>query len=109
VASGGENYVPLASVNNLAPVIDDAKKMGFWIAGALVDEQADDITALSLPFPLGLVMGSEGGGIRKGLRKRLDIRAYIPMRGAPLSFNVSMACGIFCHEITRQRSRLESG
>jgi 23S rRNA (guanosine2251-2'-O)-methyltransferase len=107
VASGGENYVPLASVNNLAPVIDEAKKLGFWIAGAMVDEHAEDITALSLPFPLGLVMGSEGGGIRKGLQKRLDIRAYIPMHGAPLSFNVSMATGIFCHEITRQRGRLE--
>jgi 23S rRNA (guanosine2251-2'-O)-methyltransferase len=103
VASGGENYVPLASVNNLAPVIDEAKKMGFWIVGAMVDEQAEDITSLTLPFPLGLVLGSEGGGIRKGLQKRLDIRAYIPMRGARLSFNVSMACGIFCHEITRQR------
>jgi 23S rRNA (guanosine2251-2'-O)-methyltransferase len=104
VASGGENFVPLSSVNNLAPVIDEAKKLGFWIVGAMVDEQAEDITNLSLPFPLGLVLGSEGGGIRKGLQKHLDVRAYIPMRGAPLSFNVSMACGIFCHEITRQRS-----
>jgi 23S rRNA (guanosine2251-2'-O)-methyltransferase len=107
VASGGENYVPLASVNNLAPVIDDAKQMGFWIAGAMVDEQAEDITTLSLPFPLGLVMGSEGGGIRKGLQKRLDIRAYIPMRGAPLSFNVNVATGIFCHEIAKQRGAQE--
>ncbi len=103
VASGGENYVPIASVNNLAPVIDDAKKLGFWIAGALVDEAAEDITRVSLPFPLGLVLGSEGSGIRKGLQKRLDIRALIPMRGAPLSFNVSMACGIFCHEITKRK------
>jgi 23S rRNA (guanosine2251-2'-O)-methyltransferase len=108
VASGGENYVPIATVNNLAPVIDKAKETGFWIAGAMVDEQADDITTLSLPFPLGLVLGSEGGGIRKGLQKRLDIRAYIPMHGAPLSFNVNVACGIFCHEITRQRLRQES-
>lgn len=103
VASGGENYVPIASENNLAPVIDDAKKLGFWIAGAVVDEEAEDITRVSLPFPLVLVLGSEGGGIRKGLLKRLDLRLFIPMRGAPLSFNVNMACGIFCHEITRQK------
>jgi len=109
VASGGENFVPLASVNNLAPVMDKAKEMGFWIAGAMVDEQAEDVTSLSLPFPLGLVLGSEGGGIRKGLQKRLDIRAYIPMGGAPLSFNVNVACGIFCHEITKQRRLQESG
>jgi 23S rRNA (guanosine2251-2'-O)-methyltransferase len=104
VASGGENYVPIASVNNLAPVIDDAKKLGFWIVGAVVDDAAEDITRVSLPFPLGLVLGSEGSGIRKGLQKRLDIQAFIPMRGAPLSFNVSMACGIFCHEIAKRKN-----
>lgn len=104
VASGGENYVPITSVNNLVPVVDDAKKLGFWIAGAVVEEEGEDIASVSLPFPLGLVLGSEGAGIRKGLQARLDIRARIPMRGAPLSFNVSMACGIFCHEITKQKT-----
>jgi len=103
VASGGENYVPVSSVNNLAPVMDEAKKLGFWIAGSMVEEEAEDITQVSLPFPLGLVLGSEGSGIRKGLQKRFDIRIRIPMRGMPLSFNVSMACGIFCHEITKQK------
>jgi len=103
VASGGENYVPIAIVNNLVPAIDDAKKLGFWIAGAVADEEGEDIAEVSLPFPLGVVLGSEGAGIRKGLQKRLDIQARIPMRGAQLSFNVSMACGIFCHEITKRK------
>jgi len=71
--------------------------------GAVVDEEAQDIVEMSFPFPLGVLLGSEGTGIRKGLRKRLDIRACIPMRGAPLSFNVSMACALFCHEITKQK------
>ena len=102
VASGGENYVPIANANNLAPVLDAAKKAGFWVAGAVVGDEAQDITSVSFPFPLALVMGSEGGGIRKGLQKRIDIHARIPMRGVPLSFNVSMACGIFLHEISKQ-------
>jgi 23S rRNA (guanosine2251-2'-O)-methyltransferase len=103
VASGGENYVPIASVNNLAPVIDKAKELGFWIAGAVVDGEGEDITRVSFPFPLGVVLGSEGAGIRKGLQKRIDIRTWIPMRGAPLSFNVNVACAIFCHEISKQK------
>jgi 23S rRNA (guanosine2251-2'-O)-methyltransferase len=102
VASGGENYVPIASVNNLAPVLDAAKNEGFWIAGAVVGDEAEDITTLSFPFPMALVLGSEGGGIRKGLQKRLDVRVRIPMPGVPLSFNVSMACAIFLHEISKQ-------
>ena len=105
VASGGENYVPITSVNNLAPVLDAAKNAGFWVAGAVVGDEAEDITRLSFPFPLALVLGSEGGGIRKGLQKRLDICVRIPMPGVPLSFNVSMACAIFLHEISKQTNQ----
>jgi len=105
VASGGENYVPIASANNLSPVLDAAKSAGFWATGAVVGDEADDISTLAFPFPLALVLGSEGGGIRKGLQKRLDIRVRIPMPGVPLSFNVSMACAIFLHEISKQTNR----
>jgi len=107
VASGGENYVPIASVNNLVPAMDQAKALGFWMVGAVVNDEGEDIASVSLPFPLGLVLGSEGSGIRKGLQKRLDIEARIPMRGAPLSFNVSIACGIFCHEIAKRKGNSE--
>ena len=107
VASGGENYVPIANVNNLAPVLDAAKNAGFWVAGAVVGDEAADISTLSFPFPLALVLGSEGGGIRKGLQKRLDIWVRIPMPGVPLSFNVSMACAIFLHEISKQANSTE--
>jgi 23S rRNA (guanosine2251-2'-O)-methyltransferase len=102
VASGGENYVPISSVNNLAPVLDAAKDAGFWVAGAVVGDEVEDISTLSFPFPLALVLGSEGGGIRKGLQKRMDIRVGIPMPGVPLSLNVGMACAIFLHEISKQ-------
>jgi len=107
VASGGENYVPIASVNNLAPVVDAAKKAGFWVAGAMVGDETEDVSSLSFPFPLALVLGSEGGGIRKGLQKRLDLRVSIPMPGVALSFNVSMACAIFFHEISKQTKSAE--
>jgi len=102
VASGGENYVPIASVNNLAPVLDTARDSGFWVAGAIAGDESEDISTLSFPIPLALVLGSEGSGIRKGLQKRLDIRVGIPMPGAPLSLNVGIACAIFLHEISKQ-------
>jgi len=103
VASGGENYVPVTKVANLTNAMLAAKEAGYWMAGAVVDEGAQDINKLSLPFPLGLVLGSEGEGVRYGVDKHLDIRARIPMAGAPLSFNVAMACAIFGYEITRQK------
>jgi 23S rRNA (guanosine2251-2'-O)-methyltransferase len=103
VASGAENYVPVAKVVNLTNAMLSAKKAGFWIAGAVVDEAAQDINKLSLPFPLGLVLGSEVEGVRYGIDKHLDIKVRIPMAGAALSFNVAMACAIFGYEITKQR------
>jgi 23S rRNA (guanosine2251-2'-O)-methyltransferase len=106
VASGGENYVAVSKVPNLSNAIIAAKKMGYWIAGAMVGDEAQDINGASLPFPLGLVLGSEGKGVRHGLQKRLDIRLRIPMGGAKLSFNVSTACAIFCHEISKKNQNI---
>ena len=103
VASGGENYVPVSMVSNLSNAIIAAKESGYWILGAEANENLEDINKVSLPFPLGLVLGSEGKGIRHGVQKRLDLKAHIPMRGAKISFNVSMACAIFCNEIVKQR------
>jgi 23S rRNA (guanosine2251-2'-O)-methyltransferase len=105
VASGGENYTPVSMVTNISRSIEEAKQAGYWIAGAVVDDDAASIEQASLPFPLGIVLGSEGSGIRPGVRKHLDIKVRIPMEGAPLSFNVNIACALLCYEIRRQRTR----
>lgn len=103
VASGGENYVPVCVLTNLSSAIIKAKDNGYWIMGGVVDSDAQYLNEISIPFPLGLVLGSEGEGIRYGIEKHIDIKARIPMRGAELSFNVAMASAIFCYEISRQR------
>ncbi|MFC1698840.1 23S rRNA (guanosine(2251)-2'-O)-methyltransferase RlmB [Candidatus Omnitrophota bacterium] len=103
VASGGENYIPVSLVTNLTNAIISAKKQGYWIVGSVLGEQAQALNQATLPFPLGLVLGSEGPGIRPGLKKQLDAKINIPMPGAELSFNVAMATVIFCYEIAKQR------
>ena len=101
VASGGENFGSVSMVNNMTTAILRAKNAGYWVVGTVVEDGAD-INSAVLPFPVCLVLGSEGKGIRYGIRKHLDMRISLPMRGAALSFNVAMACAIFCHEISRQ-------
>lgn len=103
VASGGENHVPICMVPNLSNAIIQAKKSGCWIAGAEAAKDASEVGKTSFPFPLGLVMGSEGEGIRHGIQKLLDLKVRIPMEGAALSFNVGIACAIFCYEVSKQR------
>ncbi|MBI5664709.1 MAG: 23S rRNA (guanosine(2251)-2'-O)-methyltransferase RlmB [Nitrospirae bacterium] len=102
VASGGENFVPVAQVTNLSAALLKAKKAGYWAVGTAV-EDGEDLNRVSLPFPLALVLGSEGKGVRYGIEKHLDMKVTLPMKGAQLSFNVAMACAIFCHEIAKQR------
>ena len=104
VASGGENYVPVSMVSNISTALIKAQKEGYWVVGTVVEE-GDNINDVSLPFPLCLVLGSEGKGIRHGIKKHLDVKVRLPMKGVALSFNVAMACAIFCHEIAKQTHR----
>lgn len=108
VASGGENYVPVSRVTNLSTALIKAKKAGYWAVGTVV-ENGQDIDTASLPFPLCLVLGAEGTGIRYGIQKHLDLKVTLPMAGAQLSLNVAMACAIFTHEIVRQRTGVTGG
>jgi len=103
VALGGENFTPVSIVTNITSCLIKAKKAGYWIVGTVVSE-GEDINNVSLPFPVCLVLGSEGKGIRYGIKKHLELKVSLPMKGAALSFNVAMACAIFCHEISRQKS-----
>jgi len=102
VSTGGENYVPVAMVSNLATALIDVKKAGYWVAGTVV-EGGEDLNKVTLPSPVCLILGSEGKGIREGLQKQIDVKVTLPMPGAKLSFNVAMAAAIFCYEITKQK------
>jgi 23S rRNA (guanosine2251-2'-O)-methyltransferase len=102
VASGGDNFVPISLVSNISTALIEIKKQGFWVAGAIV-EGGQDLYNAELLFPVCLLLGSEGKGIRQGLQNHIDLKLTLPMQGADLSFNVAIACAIFCNEIVRQR------
>ena len=102
IASGGENFVPISLVSNLSNTLKEVKKKGYWIIGAI--PQGDrDVTTTRFPFPVGVVLGSEQGNVRYGVRKQIDLAAAIPMEGEALSLNVAVACAIFCYEVVKQR------
>lgn len=102
VANGGENFVKISKVTNTASAIRDIKKKGVWVVGADVDG-AKDIRRMEWRYPLAVVIGSEGKGIRPGILKELDERVSLPMGGARLSYNAAVASALFCHEINRDK------
>jgi 23S rRNA (guanosine2251-2'-O)-methyltransferase len=103
VAAGAAESVPLVAVVNLARTLRQLKERGLWLVGT--DDAADKtLYEADLKGPLGLVMGSEGEGMRRLTRECCDQLVSIPMAGAVESLNVSVATGVALFEAVRQRS-----
>jgi 23S rRNA (guanosine2251-2'-O)-methyltransferase len=103
VAAGAAEFVPVASVTNLARTLDAIKRGGIWVVG-LDGEAPQALFAADLKRPLALVLGAEGAGMRRLTRERCDFVVRIPMMGQVESLNVSVAAGVALFEARRQRS-----
>ena len=101
-SAGASEHVPIAMVPNIKNAIRDMKESGITIVGAEADADLSPWET-DLTVPLALVMGSEGGGMRKTVREQCDLLVRLPMRGKVNSLNVSVATGILIFEIMRQR------
>jgi 23S rRNA (guanosine2251-2'-O)-methyltransferase len=103
VAAGAAEFVPVASVTNLARTLESLKTHGIWVVGT--DGEAEKpIYAADFKRPLALVLGAEGSGMRRLTREKCDFLVQIPMAGHVQSLNVSVAAGIALFEVLRQRA-----
>ncbi|MBQ9437322.1 MAG: 23S rRNA (guanosine(2251)-2'-O)-methyltransferase RlmB [Lachnospiraceae bacterium] len=100
-SAGAVNYTPVAKVTNLVRTMKELKKKGIWFVGG--DLQGKEMYSLDLKGPIGLVIGSEKKGLSRLVREECDLLAAIPMKGQIDSLNASVAAGILCYEIYRQR------
>lgn len=105
VSAGAINHQKIAIVGNLARTLEDAKKAGFWITGAMLSGTAVPYTAIDFSMPTVLVVGNEESGIRKLTSEKCDFLGYIPMQGKIQSLNVSVAAGVFLFEVLKQRTQ----
>jgi 23S rRNA (guanosine2251-2'-O)-methyltransferase len=90
-ASSGATEHLLIARSNLAQVIEALKEAEVWVVG--LDQAGAEIEAGSrhLNGALGLVVGSEGEGIRQLVRSKCDIVLKLPMRGEIESLNAAVA------------------
>ncbi len=90
-ASSGATEHLLIARANLAQAIEALKAAEIWIVG--LDQAGAELEPNSrhLRGALGLVVGSEGEGIRQLVRSKCDIVLKLPMRGKIESLNAAVA------------------
>ena len=91
-ASSGASEHMLITRANLAQAIDVLKEENIWVVG--LDQNGEMIGAKTqrhLTGATGLVVGSEGEGIRQLTRSKCDIILQLPMRGQVESLNAAVA------------------
>jgi 23S rRNA (guanosine2251-2'-O)-methyltransferase len=85
-------------VANLAHALEQLKKVGCWVVGAMCDENAKPYTGQDWAMATVLLMGAEGEGIGPRLQSLCDFSVTIPMFGQVQSLNVSCATTLLLYE-----------
>ncbi|MDR0405635.1 MAG: 23S rRNA (guanosine(2251)-2'-O)-methyltransferase RlmB [Clostridiales bacterium] len=101
-SAGAVEYTPVARVSNLADTIDRLKKKNVWFYGASQNAEVC-YTKADYRGAVGIVVGSEGGGMGRLIAEKCDFLVAIPMAGEINSLNASVAAGILMYEAVRQR------
>ncbi len=102
-SAGALEYLPVARVGNLAQALDTLKEAGLWVVGT--DERApEQVWHYDWLGPLAVIIGNEGRGMRRLIREKCDALVRIPLSGKTPSLNASVAAGIVCYEMARQRT-----
>lgn len=105
-SAGAVEYVPVARVTNITAAIDELKKRGVWIYAA--DMEGQNWCTVDYSGPAAIVIGSEGSGVGRLVKEKCDFVISLPMKGKINSLNASVACGIICYEVARQRSGIKT-
>jgi 23S rRNA (guanosine2251-2'-O)-methyltransferase len=100
-SAGAVHYLKIYRETNLRRVILRLKELGFWILG-LDPKAAETIYDRMYPKRLGIVLGSEGKGMRPLILRECDYLVSIPMRGEMASLNVSVAGAVLLYELLRR-------
>ncbi|HIE59876.1 MAG TPA: 23S rRNA (guanosine(2251)-2'-O)-methyltransferase RlmB [Persephonella sp.] len=99
-SAGAVFHIPISKVANIRNSLDKFKKLGGWVVA--IEKGGKPIHKIDFPFPLAIVLGSEGKGTSKPVIQTADIIATILMKGKITSLNVASANAIALWEIAKQ-------
>ena len=99
-SAGALEHVNISMVNNLVNVIDDFKDNGYFVYAADMDGQ--NYKDVDYANKVLLVIGSEGNGVGRLVKKNCDQILAIPMSGHVNSLNASVAAAILIYGIVNK-------
>ncbi len=101
-SAGAIFKIPICKVEHIKDAIFYLQGSGITTIAA-TEKTKTEIYSVDLNKPLAIIMGSEGKGVSKSVLGLVDEKASLPLLGEINSLNVSVACGAFLYEATRQR------
>jgi 23S rRNA (guanosine2251-2'-O)-methyltransferase len=88
-SSGAVEHLNIVQVVNLSQTMKELKTNDVWMVGLDMGPNVATMDKTDLNISIGLVLGSEGEGMRRIVRDNCDILVCLPMRGNVASLNVS--------------------
>jgi 23S rRNA (guanosine2251-2'-O)-methyltransferase len=101
-SSGASEHLLIGQVN-LAQAMRVLKEQDLWLVGLEASVESQRIDRVDLGGAIGLVVGSEGAGLRPLVRKSCDYLVSLPMRGRIASLNAAVAASIVLYRIHELR------
>jgi 23S rRNA (guanosine2251-2'-O)-methyltransferase len=102
-SSGAVEHLQITQVTNLVGAMKELKKRDVWIAGLDTGEDAVAYDKASLKGAIGLVVGSEGSGLRRLVRENCDFIVSLPMKGHVESLNAAVAGSVILYAAWQAR------
>jgi 23S rRNA (guanosine2251-2'-O)-methyltransferase len=101
-SSGASEHLHIG-LTNLAQAMRRLKEEDIWLVGLEHSADSQRIDKIDLKGAIGLVVGSEGSGLRPLVRDSCDFLVSIPMRGKLESLNAAVAGSLALYRIWEQR------
>jgi 23S rRNA (guanosine2251-2'-O)-methyltransferase len=98
-SSGAVEHLLVAQETNLTRTMERLKDDGVWFYGLEASPRATPYDRADLSGAIGLVVGSEGTGLRRLVRDTCDVLIRLPMRGRVDSLNAAVAGSVALYAI----------
>lgn len=102
-SSGAVEHLNVVQVTNLVNTMKDLKQRDVWLVGLETGPDMLPLDKADLNMAVGIVLGSEGSGMRRLVRETCDLLLTLPMRGRVSSLNVATVGSIALYSAWQAR------